>query len=54
MNQKKEEIIYKILLLGNNDSGKTSFIIRYLDNAYDPMILVFYFQKQYLFGKCNY
>ena len=39
MEKKKEEIIYKILLVGNNDSGKTSFIFRLIDNAYDPKIL---------------
>ena len=54
MNQKKEEIIYKILLLGHNDSGKTSFIFRYLDNSFDPMILIFDFQKLFLFGKFDY
>ena len=39
MEKKKEEIIYKILLVGNNNSGKTSFIFRLIDNAYNPMIL---------------
>ena len=34
-----KEIIYKILLLGNNDSGKTNFISRYIDNTYNPMLL---------------
>ena len=35
MEQKKKEIFYKIMLLGNYDSGKTNFIYRYVDNTYN-------------------
>jgi len=34
MNQKTKEIIYKILFLGHNCSGKTSFIRRYIEDTF--------------------
>ena len=39
MNQKTKEIIYKILLLGNNFSGKTCFMIRCVENTYRATFL---------------
>ena len=39
MEQKKKEIFYRIMLLGNYDSGKTNFILRYIDNRYDSNTL---------------
>ena len=39
MEGKKEEMIYKIILLGSIDSGKTRFIRRYADNIDDSNIL---------------
>ena len=39
MEEKREEIIYKIILLGSIDSGKTRFIKRYADNNDDSNIL---------------
>jgi len=39
MKQKRENFIYKIILLSQYDSGKTNFILRYVDNTYDSMTL---------------
>ena len=36
---KKEMILYKILLLGNSSVGKTSFLLRFCDDKYDPETL---------------
>jgi len=35
MEEKKEEILYKIVLLGDYDAGKTRFIRRYVGDIYD-------------------
>lgn len=37
--EKKEMILYKILLLGNSSVGKTSFLLRFCDDKYDPETL---------------
>ena len=34
---KSKDFFYKIILLGNYDSGKTNFISRYIENRYNPM-----------------
>ena len=34
---KSKDFFYKIILLGNYDSGKTNFILRYIENRYNPM-----------------
>ena len=39
MKQIKKEIFYKIMLLGNYDSGKTNFILRYVDNTHNSNTL---------------
>jgi Ras-related protein Rab-1A len=39
MEEKREEIIYKIILLGSFDSGKTRFIRRYADNIDDSSFI---------------
>ena len=36
---KQEMILYKILLLGNSSVGKTSFLLRFCDDKYDPETL---------------
>jgi len=38
-NNSKEVLIYKVLLLGNSTVGKTSFLIRFADNVFDPELL---------------
>ena len=38
MEEKKEEILYKIIVLGSYETGKTRFIRRYADNMYDSNI----------------
>ena len=35
MEEKKEDILYKIVLLGDYDEGKTRFIRRYVGDIYD-------------------
>ena len=37
--EKKESIIYKVLILGNSSVGKTSFLIRFSDDKFDPETL---------------
>ena len=39
MRQKKEDFIYRIILLSQYDSGKTNFILRYVNNTYNSMTL---------------
>jgi small GTP-binding protein len=39
MSQKKQDFVYGIILLGNNDAGKTNFILRYVKNTYDSKTL---------------
>ena len=39
MKQKREDFIYRIILLSQYDSGKTNFILRYVNNTYDSMSL---------------
>ena len=36
---KQEMILYKVLLLGNSTVGKTSFLLRFCDDKYDPETL---------------
>ena len=37
--EKRETIIYKVLILGNSSVGKTSFLIRFSDDKFDPETL---------------
>jgi len=39
MKQIKNQIFYQIMLLGNYDSGKTNFILRYVDNTFNSNTL---------------
>ena len=39
MIEKKQDFIYRIILLGNYDAGKTNFISRCVNNTYDSMTL---------------
>ncbi len=37
--EKTETIIYKVLILGNSSVGKTSFLVRFSDDKFDPETL---------------
>ena len=39
MKQKREDFIYRIILLSQYASGKTNFILRYVNNTHDSMTL---------------
>ena len=39
MEQKREDFIYRIILLSQYDSGKTNFILRYVNNTHNSMTL---------------
>ena len=39
INEKKEIIIYKILILGDSSVGKTSILLQFCDGKYDPETL---------------